>query len=96
MGCLTDSEANGLAQGRLSGADRRRLEEHIDQCADCRILVAEASKYLAEHDGLTAPREATPAPMDVRGDVAADLDAEGVIADRADGEKRHGLAETQP
>ena len=47
--CLTETELARFAAGRLSGAERRRVEAHLDECATCRSLVAESVAVTEEH-----------------------------------------------
>ena len=42
--CLTDEMVADLLERRLAASDARSITEHIDTCASCRLLVAEAAR----------------------------------------------------
>jgi hypothetical protein len=52
--CIDGDTAFDFACGRLSPEHVAALDEHVDRCADCRFVVAEAVRGLREHS--TAPR----------------------------------------
>ncbi len=48
MACLSDDEMVGLAAGSMSPDERPEVERHLDGCADCRRVLAEALQAAAE------------------------------------------------
>jgi anti-sigma factor RsiW len=61
VSCPNENEYARLLDGLASSDQRRRLEEHIDTCTDCRALLAELGKAFAPADARerrsTAPTE---------------------------------------
>jgi eukaryotic-like serine/threonine-protein kinase len=57
-GCLTADEVDAMLAGTLAASAVARAEEHIDGCADCRVLVgqlARDSAYAIAHEQTAAP-----------------------------------------
>jgi serine/threonine protein kinase len=46
-GCPDDNELTSLVEGRLSGAQLLRLEEHVDSCSSCTELLADLAAVLS-------------------------------------------------
>src|SRR5262245_16833902 len=44
MKCLDENTLEEFVSGRITRADRTRVEEHVDGCASCKRLVAEEVK----------------------------------------------------
>src|SRR5262245_38085725 len=51
MSCLDDDTVLRFVQRRLGQRDAERVDAHIATCDDCRILVAEAAKYMLDTRG---------------------------------------------
>lgn len=72
-------QAFAYLEDDLSAPDRRALKAHLNDCADCRIYVAECRQV----DGiLTAARQSIPAPGDLRGGFYASLAASDAVRKR--------------
>jgi serine/threonine-protein kinase len=48
--CLSETVLLALAEGELSGAERRRAHGHVDTCEDCRIVLAALVRASLPHD----------------------------------------------
>ncbi|MFO0634049.1 MAG: hypothetical protein U0168_14480 [Nannocystaceae bacterium] len=57
--CPDEDEIVAYAQGHLGGLARQRLVAHVDGCAVCAALVAEAVRGADHPAGKTSPRSAT-------------------------------------
>lgn len=58
MSHLTEGELAGYLDDELAAEERRRVEEHLDGCDDCRTEVIEAARLLAEgweHEAPVSP-----------------------------------------
>lgn len=51
--CLTNDELTSLLEGREPGDERDRFMGHLDQCPDCRMVLAESAQHL---EGAAAAR----------------------------------------
>ena len=49
-GCLSESVLLSLAEGELSGVERRRANAHVDGCDECRIVLAALVRASLPHD----------------------------------------------
>jgi serine/threonine-protein kinase len=48
MGCLEDAQIFAFVQGQASDASARGVERHLEECSDCRRIVAETAKYFED------------------------------------------------
>jgi predicted Ser/Thr protein kinase len=62
-GCLDENAVMEFVQGRLDSAQRRKAEEHIDGCEECRTLVARVGQlFLTEPANLSKSMDEITAP----------------------------------
>ena len=59
--CIDENAALDFVQGRLSGAEIERIDEHVDGCALCRLLLDEAVRAFRER--VTDGQAIGPAPL---------------------------------
>jgi serine/threonine protein kinase len=60
-GCLDEDVALGFVQGGLPEGDVRRIDEHVDRCEGCRLLLDEAVRAFRGQS--TSPTPTAPAPL---------------------------------
>ncbi len=58
MGCLDENVVQGFVEGRLGPDELRRVDEHLDGCAGCRMLAAEMVRRTAPTSGETVTLDA--------------------------------------
>ncbi|HEY2749222.1 MAG TPA: serine/threonine-protein kinase [Polyangia bacterium] len=69
MGCLDESIVSAFVERRLAPALRTPVDEHVDQCASCRELVAVATRAILDSD--PAFRPTTSSTLSLRQDRTA-------------------------
>jgi cysteine-rich repeat protein len=69
-GCLSDDEVLAFVLATVSEANIARIERHIDECASCRFLVAEAARASLADERLTEEDRAADEAAGVAGVVA--------------------------
>src|SRR5262249_59454135 len=53
MACLSDDEIFACLQETVPAQEIATIEQHVNECADCRMILAEGAKYLYQSEGRT-------------------------------------------
>jgi Protein kinase domain len=69
--CIDENTALDFAQGRLPRPRVHLVDEHLDGCAACRLLIDEAVRSFRDRETYDVPAGATPLTVFIRGDVLA-------------------------
>jgi serine/threonine protein kinase len=72
VACLDEEAALDFVQGRLGEAEVERLDEHVDQCGRCRMVLAEATRAFRERTTAAAALARVPFTRFAPGDVLAE------------------------
>jgi serine/threonine protein kinase len=80
MPCLADDEILAFLQGSMPRLQATQVEAHVDACADCRSLLAEAAKYFFQQQphAVGAARSVAPSQASTIDESAAEEAAPSV------------------